>query len=39
MKGKRWGTQEKPEKGWMGRPKRVRVIAAARPTVIRKSAA
>jgi hypothetical protein len=38
MKGKRWGTQEKPEKGGMGRPQRVRVSGAGRPAVIRKSA-
>jgi hypothetical protein len=37
MKGKRWGVQEKkPEKGWMGRPKRVRKTGAVRPPVVRR---
>jgi hypothetical protein len=39
MKGKRWGAQEKPGKGWAGRPKRVRMTGGMRPTVVRKTAA
>jgi len=30
MKPKRWGTQEKPGKGWMGRPTRLRITPPAR---------
>ena len=37
MKGKRWSEQEKPAKGWMGRPKRIRMTGALRPTVVRKT--
>lgn len=38
MKAKRWGTREKPEKGWMGRPRRVRLTGAVRPPVIGQTA-
>lgn len=37
MKGKRWSTQEKPGKGWMGRPKRLRLSASGHPPVIRRT--
>ena len=37
MKGKRWSAQEKPGKGWMGRPKRVRMTGSLRPAVVRKT--
>jgi hypothetical protein len=31
MKAKKWSTEEKPGKGWMGRPTRLRLTKAARP--------
>ena len=37
MKGKRWGAQEKPGKGWMGRPKRIRISGGVRPPVVRRT--
>lgn len=39
MKARRWGTREKPEKAWMGRPKRIRVAGGPRPPVIRRATA
>ena len=42
MKAKRWGTEEKPEKGWMGRPARIRLTPRLRrpgPTATRRTPA
>jgi hypothetical protein len=36
MKGKRWSAPEKPGKGWMGRPKRIR-LTGGRPPVVRRT--